>query len=294
MIRRMIAASLPLVPRPIVRRIAMRYVAGETIDDAVRCVEGLNSRGMTATLALLGEEVTDRERVEAATTAYLELLSRIGHLDSGISIKLTLLGLKIDKEYCYANLVRVLEAAKPQDTFVRLDMEDHTCTDDTLELFARARREHPHVGVVLQAYLRRTLDDIRALPEGSNVRLCKGIYIEPRRVAFQDYEKIRTNFQACLEELFEVGATVGIATHDDLLLRQAQETISRRQLPRERYEFQMLLGVIEKERDALVAAGHPMRVYVPYGDDWYLYSVRRLRENPQIAIYVLRALLGGR
>jgi len=289
-LRHLLGAVLPLIPKPIVRRVANRYVAGETLDSAIAKVRELNGRGFDATLALLGEEVTERATAEAAVDEYLEVLERLAPagLRSGISIKLTLLGLKIEEAYCRANLIRVLEAAAAHEIFVRIDMEDHTCTDATLRLHAEMRERYANVGTVLQAYLRRTPSDIAALPEAASIRLCKGIYIEPETVAHHDYEQVRREFVRDLELLFDRGARVAIATHDRYLVDAARTEIARRGLERG-YEFQTLLGVTESLRDELHAEGHRLRVYVPYGRDWYAYSVRRLRENPQIAVYVLKA-----
>lgn len=294
--RSLLGRSLPLVPKPIVRRIARRYVAGETLADASARTRELNERGLFATLALLGEEVTDRGRAESAVDEYVELIERIraDKLRSGISIKLTLLGLKIDEQFCRDNLFEVAAAARTAGLFVRIDMEDHTCTDATLRLFHAAQGRFGNLGVVLQAYLRRTLEDIAALEPGTSVRLCKGIYIEPPQIAFRDYEQVRESFVACLEALLRRKCRVGIATHDDRLIDRSRLIVGALGLGDESYEFQTLLGVREELRDRLRAEGHRLRVYVPYGADWYLYSIRRLRENPKIAVYVLRALLGLR
>ncbi len=298
MLRTAIGLSLPLVPKFIVGRVASRYVAGDGMDDAVRAARDLEAAGFRSTLALLGEEVDQREHAVSATSEYVELIERLAREDPpradsvGVSIKLTLLGLKVDGALCRENLEQVLSSAASHETFVRIDMEDHTCTDDTLELYSEMLEHYPHMGIVLQAYMRRTLSDIRALPEGANVRLCKGIYIEPRGVAYKDYDTVRAAFVDALELLFMRGAIVGIATHDEYLVSQADGLIKRYDLGPERYEFQTLLGVDEQLRDVLRDSGHPLRVYVPYGKEWYEYSIRRLRENPQIAIYVLKALLG--
>ncbi|HVS62514.1 MAG TPA: proline dehydrogenase family protein [Thermoanaerobaculia bacterium] len=293
MLRRLLGVALPLIPKPIVRRVANRYVAGETLDAAIAKVEELNRRGLEVTLALLGEEVTERPTAEAAVEEYLQVLERLepAGLRSGISIKLTLLGLEIEEAYCRSNLIRVLDAAAAHDTFVRIDMEDHTCTDATLRLYREMRDRYGNVGTVLQAYLRRTPRDIETLPEGASIRLCKGIYIEPEEVAYHGYEEVRREFVRDLGLLFDRGARVAVATHDRYLVDAARKEIRRRGLAGS-YEFQTLLGVTEGLRDELHSEGHRVRVYVPYGRDWYAYSVRRLRENPQIAVYVLKAMFG--
>jgi proline dehydrogenase len=295
LLARLVALSLPLVPRFIVRRIASRYVAGATLEEGLDTVARLNRHGCSATLALLGEDVLDRDRTEAAVVEYeraLALISERG-LDANVSIKLTLMGLKIDEGLTSAHLERVSAAARRHHNFVRIDMEDHTCVDATLRLYAELLPRFPNLGIVLQAYLRRTLADIGRLPaSGANVRLCKGIYVEPRAIAYRDYETIRLNFIAALDSLLRRGAYVAVATHDEYLVGAALTAVDRHRLAADRYELQMLLGVDAELRDILVSAGHRLRVYVPYGQDWYDYSVRRLRENPQIALHVLRALLG--
>jgi proline dehydrogenase len=294
--RNLLGRSLPFVPKPLVRRVARRYVAGESLADASARTRDLNGHGLVATLALLGEEVTDRDRAKAAVVEYVELIERIraDRLRSGISIKLTLLGLKIDEQFCRDNLFEVAAAARTAGLFVRIDMEDHTCTDATLRLYRAAQGRHGNLGIVLQAYLRRTLDDIAALEPGTSVRLCKGIYVEPPQVAYRDADHVRESFVSCLEALLSRRCHVGIATHDDRLVDRTRAIVGALGLGEKEYEFQTLLGVREELRDLLRSEGHRVRVYVPYGADWYLYSIRRLRENPQIAVYVLRAFLGLR
>jgi proline dehydrogenase len=215
-------------------------------------------------------------------------------LDSNVSIKLTMLGLKIDESFCRDNVERIVAKAKEHGNFVRIDMEDYTTTDATLRIFQELYARYGNVGPVLQAYMRRTLSDISALPDGSTVRLCKGIYVEPRTVAWKGYETVRANYVRALEKLFERGIYTGIATHDEYLACRAVGLIDQHGLKREQYEFQMLLGVDEEMRRILIAGGHRLRVYVPYGRDWYPYSIRRLRENPEVARHVLKAMLSGR
>ncbi len=294
----MIAGALPLVPKPIVRTVASRYVAGEQLDEAVKTIRALNEAGLCATLALLGEEVTERGAAEAAVEEYMNVLATIERegLDANISIKLTLLGLEIDEGFCLYNLEKVVVAAWERGNFVRVDMEDHPCTDATLRMVREMQAKYGNVGTVLQAYLKRTPRDIREeLPESNpNIRLCKGIYIEPEAIAYQSDRVIREKFLEALDLLFDHNVYTGIATHDDVLVSGALERIEERGLSRDRYEFQMLLGVTEQLRKQLIDDGHKVRVYVPYGADWYAYSVRRLRENPKIAWYVTRALFSPR
>lgn len=294
---RLVVTTLPLAPKFLVGRVASRYVAGETLEEALDTVRELNADGAMATLDLLGEEVTDRAKAEAAVTEYLRLFAAIRErrLDANVSLKLTLLGLKIDQGFCRDNVERIAAAAAEHGNFVRLDMEDHTCTDATLAIYHGLQPRYGNLGVVLQAYMRRTLDDLAALPtESANVRLCKGIYIEPRPIAWKGYDTVRRNFVAALEKMIAAGVYAAVATHDEYLVCAASELLDRHRVPRESYEFQMLLGVDPQLRRILLDAGHRLRVYVPYGVDWYPYSVRRLRENPEIALHVLRALLGRR
>jgi proline dehydrogenase len=297
LLSRLVVATLPLVPKALVGRVAQRYVAGETRDDALATVAELNATGALATVDVLGEEVSERHKAEAAVEEYVALFDAIetSGVDANVSIKLTLLGLKIDEAFCLENVARIAEVAKAHGNFVRLDMEDRTCTDATLRIYHELQKRFGNLGVVLQAYMRRTLQDIAELPaEGANVRLCKGIYIEPRATAWKGYETVRHNFVAALDKLIRRGAYVGIATHDEYLACAASALVERHGLARDRYEFQMLLGVDQPLRRILLAAGHRLRVYVPYGRDWYAYSTRRLRENPEVAGHVIRATLGRR
>jgi proline dehydrogenase len=287
-----IVRMLPAVPRPVVRRLSGRYIAGATVDDAVRVVRALNARGKMATVDVLGEDVTSADEARAIAGQYHDVLARIDdeRLDSNVSVKLTGLGLELDVDLCKENLEAVVADAAARGNFVRIDMEDSSTTDDTLRIYRELRREgHENLGVVLQAYLRRTLHDIDGL---DNVRLCKGIYIEPPEIAYREFEAVRANFVRCLAALLDRVAYVGIATHDEFLVEEALRLVHERNLDRERYEFQMLLGVREERADQLVREGHRVRVYVPYGQQWYQYSIRRLQENPKIAGYIAADTVG--
>ena len=287
--------GMPWVPKPIVSRVARRYVAGESIDDAVRTLREMNAEGAMGTVDVLGEEVQDRSKTEKAVSQYLDLLSRIEAegLDSNISIKPTMLGLKIDEDLCADNVAAVAGRAAEIGNFVRIDMEDHTCTDATLRLYRRIHDAYPTaVGVVLQSYLHRTTADVTdLLPLNPNIRMCKVIYREPRAIAWEEFETVRVNFVYNMEKLLAEGAYVGIATHDPFLVWAGMTAVDRLQIDRDGYEFQMLLGVDPELRSIILSAGHRLRVYVPYGRDWYPYSMRRLRENPTIAHHVVRAML---
>ncbi|HTG37118.1 MAG TPA: proline dehydrogenase family protein [Thermoanaerobaculia bacterium] len=294
---RLLVTGLPAVPKPLVGRVASRYVAGESLDDAIRVVRKLNEQGAMATLDVLGEEVSERGKATAAVEEYLRVFAAIDRekVDSNISIKLTLLGLKIDEGFCRDNVARIVETAKSFGNFVRIDMEDYTTTDATLRIYRELQARYGNVGVVLQAYMRRTLRDIEELPDqGANIRLCKGIYVEPRKIAWKGHETVRHNYVQALDKLISRGVYVGIATHDEFLACAASALIDRHGLKPDQYEFQMLLGVDEELRRILIAAGHRLRVYVPYGPDWYPYSIRRLRENPEVARHVLKAMMSGK
>lgn len=291
-----IARTLPLVPRPIVRRVASRYVAGETLADAVATVRDLNRQGCMATLDVLGEDITALSETVPIVEEYERAIATIAaeRLDSNISVKLTALGLKIDTAECRRLLGRILDAARATGNFVRIDMEDSSVTEETVRIYEEARATTERVGLVLQAYLRRTRDDAaRAARCRANVRVCKGIYVEPPEIAFQEREEIRESYSEVCDRLLENGCYVGIATHDPILVERALRTIERLRLPATAYEFQMLLGVAGDMRRRLVAAGHRLRVYVPYGQAWYGYSLRRLKENPAIAGNVLKGLFSG-
>ncbi len=289
---RAIVKLLPAVPRPVVQRLSSRYIAGPSLDDAVRVVRRLNAKGKLATVDVLGEEVTSADEARAIAGQYHDVLARLDEeeLDATISVKLTALGLELDLDLCREHLEAVVVAAASRGRFVRVDMEDSATTSRTLALHRELRDSgHENVGVVLQAYLRRSLADVEGL---ENVRLCKGIYVEPAEVAFHEADAVRESYVQCLEALVAQGAYVGIATHDEYLIGEALRVVREAALAPDRYEFQMLLGVRPDRADDLVAGGHPLRVYVPYGTHWYEYSVRRLQENPKIAGYVAGDVVG--
>jgi proline dehydrogenase len=241
---------------------------------------------------VLGEEITSPDEARAIAGQYRDVLARIGDggLDANVSVKLTGFGLELDQDLCRENLDSVVRDAAARGNFVRIDMEDSSTTDRTLDLYRNLRASgHPNTGVVLQAYLRRTIDDLEGL---ENVRLCKGIYVEPPELAYREFDAVRANYVACLERLVAQGSYVGIATHDEHLIGEALRIVRDAGLAPDRYEFQMLLGVRPGRADELVADGHRLRVYVPYGRHWYEYSLRRLQENPKIAGYVAAATVG--
>jgi proline dehydrogenase len=293
---RALARLLPVVPKPVVQLFSARYIAGATLADAVDVVRRLNGAGKLATVDVLGEEITSEDEARAIAQAYRDVFAEIERdsLDANVSVKLTALGLELSYDLCRENLEDVVRHAAGTGNFVRIDMEDSSTTDETLRLYRELREQgHENLGVVLQAYLRRTVDDVGALADlHPNVRLCKGIYVEPATIAFTDDEAVRASFVRSLDALLESGAYVGVATHDEWLLGEALRRVDERGLGREEYEFQMLLGVREERADELVAAGHRLRVYVPFGEHWYGYSLRRLQENPAMAGTVARATAG--
>ncbi len=294
MFDRAIATALPVVPRSLVRRVSAPYIAGPTLDDARRTVSVLNAVGKRATVDVLGEEIHTAAEAETIAAAYGDVLAAIAAdgLDANISVKLTGLGLKFDLGLCRSLLEELVRASGSQGARVRIDMEDESCVDDTLALYRALRGDGlDNVGIVLQAYLKRTLADIADLRDlRPGVRLCKGIYVEPRSIAFHDFDVVRRSFLACLDELLDGGSRVAIATHDEHLLVESLARIEA--LGEDAYEFQMLLGVREDRASELVSAGHPVRVYVPFGSRWYEYSLRRLQENPRMAGVIARATFG--
>jgi proline dehydrogenase len=287
---------LPAVPKPLVQRFSSRYIAGSTLAEAVDCVRELNRGGAMATVDVLGEEITHEDETRAIAQAYDDVFAAIdeARLDSNVSVKLTALGLGLSYDLCRENLLDVVRTAAGYRNFVRIDMEDSSTTDDTLRLYRELREDgHENLGVVLQARLRRTLDDVQALADlQPSVRICKGIYLEPGSIAFTDYEAVRANFVRCLDALLEAECYVGVATHDEWLIGESLTRISQRGVGPLEYELQMLLGVREERRDELVAEGHRLRVYVPFGEHWYGYSVRRLQENPAMAGTIAKATAG--
>lgn len=286
-----IVATLPLVPKPLVRHFAGRYIAGDKLEDAVRVTGALNKRGIRATIDVLGEEVDSREEALAAVQDYKNVLAAIDaeKLDANVSLKPTMFGLKIDKGFCQQNIAAVCDEAERYGNFVRIDMEDSTCTQDTLDIYYALREKYDKVGTVIQSYLRRSLADCAGLAAAkANLRLCKGIYNEPREPAYKDKAVVNANYGLLLDVLLGGGCYVGIATHDEKMVWEGLRAVHEFGLKRDQYEFQMLLGVDAKLRDIIVAAGHKLRIYVPFGTAWYPYSTRRLKENPRLAGQIFR------
>lgn len=285
--------TIPLLPKKLVRVFANKYIAGDSISDAVKTVRELNGGKIMATIDVLGESIKDRNEAAKSRDESLEVLDTIvkEKLDGNLSVKLTMLGLAMDYDLCRGLFSEILDSAKEKNIFVRIDMEDSSVTDITIKMYEEMRKRYDNVGLVLQAYLRRTENDILKLTtEKSNFRLCKGIYIEPESIAYKGRQEIRDNYLRLLRIMFEKNAYAGIATHDDYLTDGAKEIIRDFKLTNDKFEFQMLLGVREKLRSEIVNEGYRMRVYVPFGMRWYEYSIRRFQENPNVAGQVVKSI----
>lgn len=285
------------MPRSVVGFFSKRYIAGESIDDAIRVTKELNRQGIYATIDVLGEAIKNREEAVDSKNKALEVLDTIVkfNLNANLSIKPTQMGLAIDENFAYDQVQRLVQKAKEINNFIRIDMEDSPYTDATFRLFRKLKQDYDNLGVVVQAYMKRTYDDIVVLNKlGTNYRLCKGIYIEPPAIAYKDKESIRKNYVKDLELMFRNGNYVGIATHDEYLVNEAYRLIRELNIPKEKFEFQMLLGVREVLRNKINNDGYKVRIYVPFGKDWYAYSTRRLKENPQVAGYIFRNLFSFR
>lgn len=294
MLNRLIIGLMPLVPKFIVGRVASRYIAGDKLQDAVDVARKLNAEGAMTTIDLLGEHTRSREGIEATVKTYRDILAAIDRekLDSNISLKPTHIGLGFDNDFCAESIEKIVQTAAGYGNFVRIDMEDHPYTDDTLRIYHELHKKYGNVGVVIQSYLRRTINDIPSLIKAkANLRLCKGIYNEPRNIAYKQRDIIIRNYSLLLEELLSGGCYVGIATHCEETVWHALKIIHKLKLSREQYEFQMLLGVDPQLKTILLKEGHRLRVYIPFGVEWYPYSTRRLKENPAIAGHVARDLL---
>jgi proline dehydrogenase len=299
MFNRFIASILPYFPKKFIWIFSRSYISGETIDDAIRVSKNFNSNKIKVTLDVLGEFIKTREEADNNKKEYLGLLDtmRSNNIDGNVSLKPTSFGLLIDKEMCYNHIREIVARAASYKSFIRIDMEDSPCTDMEIELFRRLKNEFPSsVGLVLQAYMRRNHSDIEKMMDlhsvanPLNFRLCKGIYVEPEAIAFKKYEEINAHYLDDLELMLKNGIYVGIATHDKPLIEGAYKLITKYNVPGHMYEFQMLYGVTPKLRDKIVADGHTMRIYVPFGKQWFGYSTRRLKENPKMATHIIKAI----
>jgi len=299
MFNKFIAAILPYFPKKFVWIFSKSYVSGESVDDAMRVSKELNGKNILVTIDVLGEFIKDLSEAEANKKEYLDVIdvSYRNGIRGNFSVKPTSFGLLIDKEVCYRHIREIVAKAASYNGFIRIDMEDSPCTTLEIELFRRLKTEFPsNVGLVVQAYLRRTLDDIKSLADLNSeaaplsFRLCKGIYIEPEAIAYKKYEEVNQHFLEDLEFMFKNKIHVGIATHDKPLVEGAYKLLKQYNVPKHLYEFQMLYGVTPNLRDSIVAEGHTMRIYVPFGVKWFGYCTRRLKENPKMASQIIKAI----
>ncbi len=295
----LVARAIPLIPRALIQRISRRYIAGNTLAQALVRVQQLNAQGFSATLDVLGETVLTLQQAQATAAAYIEVLDAIQAqgLQANISIKPSALGLLLDAQQCEQLAARILDCAEHHQNTLCMDMEDVSCTQKEIDLFLRLKARSGNIALALQAYLQRTYDDIEPLVrDASSLRICKGIYLEDSshlvKGAWNDRSAINGHFLKHVARCFAAGSFVGIATHDAALIGQVIALVRRDGIDRSRFEFQMLLGVCEPLRDKLLAMGFKVRVYVPFGEDWYGYSTRRLQENPRIAGHIAKALIG--
>jgi proline dehydrogenase len=299
MFNKFIASILPYFPKKFIWLFSKSYISGETIEDAMRVSKEFNQNKIKVTLDVLGEFIKTLTEAEENKKEYLNLIDvtcKAG-VDGNFSVKPTSFGMLIDKEVCYQHIREIVAKAASCNNFIRIDMEDSPCTDMEIELFRRLKAEFPgNVGLVVQAYLRRTLNDIKGLSDLNsekyplNFRLCKGIYIEPEAIAFKKYEEVNQHYLEDLEYMLKNKIYVGIATHDKPLVDGAYQLLKKYNVPKNIYEFQMLYGVTPKLRESIVNDGHTMRVYVPFGVKWFGYSTRRLKENPKMASHIIKAI----
>jgi proline dehydrogenase len=299
MFNKLIAAMLPYFPKKFVWIFSKKYIAGETLEQALEVAQDLNNQNMVTTIDILGEFITDISEAETNKLDYLKVIEEAEKkgIQGNYSVKPTMFGLLLDKEVCYNHLRDIVAKAAEYNNFVRIDMEDSPCTDMEIEIYRRIKAEFPtNVGLVLQAYMRRNHQDIIDMldmhtPEApNNYRLCKGIYVEPKEIAYKDYHEVNQHFLEDLKLMFEKKVYVGIATHDKPLVEGAYKLIEEMNIPKDMFEFQMLLGVTPELRKSIVDKGYKMRVYVPYGERWFGYSTRRLKENPKMASQIIKGI----
>ncbi|NQV14796.1 proline dehydrogenase family protein [bacterium] len=295
MFNKLIVALMPLAPRALVKMISKRYISGEDAHSAIKTCEVLKKQGFLTTIDILGESITTESQANEGREAYLHLLADMSgkDIEQNVSLKPTALGLGISSELAFENISMIVAKANESGVFIRIDMEDSPYTTKTIQIYERLRKDYPDLGTVLQAYMRRSMVDARSIAAGNgNLRICKGIYREPAAIAFQEKEEIRDNFLALVREMLSHGAYVGIATHDTYLIDEALKIIAELGISPDKYEFQALMGVpILKRLQQLVQSGHKVRIYVPFGKEWYAYSSRRLKENPDIAGYILKNMV---
>jgi proline dehydrogenase len=275
----------------VTRRVVDRFVSGEELQDGLNAVRKVNSEGATATLDHLGEEVSEPGEAIAATQVYLDALDEINNsgVDTNVSVKPTQVGLKIDKKLCQENFSKIIEKAKQYDNFVRMDIEGSDCTQDTLDVFYSLRKKYDNVGIVIQSYLYRSekdVDDI--LKSGSRIRLCKGAYKEPREIAFPKKQQVDDNFVKLTEKMLLSGIYHGIGTHDEKIIEKTKEFAQKNNIPKDSFEFQLLYGIRTELQYQLLREGYKVRIYIPFGGEWYPYFMRRLAERPANLFFFLK------
>ena len=290
----LIVRIVQLLPKSVVGFFSKKYIAGETLQEAVDFVKKLNVKGIYATMDVLGESVANKDESIQAKNQALEVLDAINQnkLLANLSIKPTQMGLAIDEQFAYEQILELVKKAAEYNNFVRIDMEDSSFIDKTINLYKKIYEQHKNVGIVIQAYMKRSFNDVVILNKiGTNYRLCKGIYVEPASIAYKDRQAVRENYLKVLDAMFKDGNYVGIATHDKPLIDASYNRIKDQKIPKDKFEFQMLLGVREDLRDKINNDGYKIRIYVPFGKDWYAYSVRRLKENPAMAGTIAKSFL---
>ena len=296
---RLVVSILPHIPEKLVWIFSKRYIAGKYLEDAIRVSQSFNEEGIRVTLDLLGEFQSERKKIAYYKEQYIKTIDAVieKKINATFSLKPTMFGLLIDTELCFETVREIVERAASASYFVRIDMEDSQCTDLEIELFRYLKKEFPgYVGIVLQSCMRRTLEDLKNMNDLNsqeyplNIRLCKGIYNEPEEIAFKDKQEINDNYLIDLEYMLQQGYYPAIATHDKTLVTGAYKLLEKYNIQPDSYEFQMLYGVTPRLRNRIVSEGNAMRVYVPYGKDWFNYSTRRLQENPKMAFHIIKAL----
>jgi proline dehydrogenase len=275
----------------VTRRVVDRFVSGEELQDGLNAVKKINSEGAIATLDHLGEEVSEPEEAIAATEVYLNALEQINNnrVDTNVSVKPTQVGLKVDKKLCEENFARIIEKAKKYDSFVRMDMEGSDCTQDTLDVFYNLRKKYDNLGIVIQTYLYRSEKDVdEILKLGGRIRLCKGAYKEPKEIAFPKKQQVDENFVKLMQKMLLSGIYHGIATHDEKIIETAKEFAQKNNIPKESFEFQLLYGIRTELQYQLIRQGYNVRIYIPFGRQWYPYFMRRLAERPANLFFFLK------
>ena len=299
MFNKLLASMLPYFPKSFVWMFSKKYIAGSKLEEAIATAQKLNAENCHTTIDVLGEFITDLSEAEANKQEYITVIDTAekNNIKGNYSVKPTMFGLLLDKEVCFQHIEVIVAKAAEYNNFVRIDMEDSPCTDMEIELYRKLKTKYPkNVGLVVQSYMKRTYQDLVDMLDmhseeaPNNYRLCKGIYVEPKEIAYKNHDEINQHYLKDLELLFEKGVYVGIATHDEELVKGAYRLIEKHKVPNDKFEFQMLLGVTPRLRQSVVDKGYKMRVYVPFGKDWFGYSTRRLKENPQMATLIIKGI----